>query len=209
MGAVEKGSTEEVLRPVPAWGALTGAADLQLDAWQSIPGSVVAEVQQTLFRYAWAFDDRREQLLEQCFTEDARWEGLVMGETGVGPFIGRAEVMRWLTRFWKYQKDQRRHIYTNLIVDRVDGDDAVAFAYLQLMGSSEAVSSIESVGFVRIRLRRDGASWRISEFFSGFDSPFWTMEVSEMNSWLRDLFGVAHPPETADSVAAEVNGGTV
>lgn len=179
------------LRPRPAWGAIDGLADLGLHEWQSIPGHVVAELQQVIFRYCWAFDDRRPDLLELCFTDDARWEGSVMGETTVGPFIGRDEVLRWLTRFWKYQKDQRRHIYTNVIADRVDGDEAVAYAYLQLMGSSDAESRVECVGFVRFHLRKIDQRWWISALHAGFDSPFWPMEVDDMNDWLRELFGVA------------------
>ncbi len=184
-------ATEEVLRPVPAWGSLTGATPLRVNGWQGIAGEVVAEIQQVVFRYGWAFDDRRPEILEQCFTKDASWEGRVMGETTVGPFIGREEVMRWLTRFWRYQKDQRRHIYTNLIVDEIDGDEAVAYAYLQLMGSSRASSAIESVGFIRARLRRGQSGWQIREFLAGFDSPFWSGEVSDMSDWMRGLFGIA------------------
>jgi hypothetical protein len=146
-----------------------------------------------IHRYCWAFDERRADLLGECFTEDGTWEASVMGETRVGPFDGQAQVQEWLSRFWDHQRDQRRHLILNFIVEDLHEDRATALAYLLLMGSSGASSRMESVGFYRLDFRNDAGTWRIKSLVAGFDSPFWKMDVSEMSPRVRQLFGILDP----------------
>lgn len=154
-------------------------------------------LQEVIHRYCWAFDERRADLLRECFTEDGTWEASVMGETRVGPFIGQAQVQEWLSRFWDHQRDQRRHLILNFIVEDLREDRATALAYLLLMGSSNATSGMESVGFYRLDFRCDDGTWRIESLQAGFDSPFWKMDVSEMSPRVRELFGISDAPPEA------------
>lgn len=147
-------------------------------------------LQEVIHRYCWAFDERRADLLAECFTTDAVWQASVMAETRVGPFVGHAAVQEWLGRFWDHQRDQRRHLILNFIVEDLQGDEATALAYLLLMGSSNAESRMETVGLYRLRYRREDVRWRISELAAGFDSPFWTMDVADMSPRVRQLFGI-------------------
>jgi hypothetical protein len=187
----ENAQDRPVLQPLPGWGHALGIIELAPAAvWSEIPGTILGEVQQCLNRYSWMFDDHRPELLEECFTEDAVWEASVMGEVRVGPFEGRVKVMEWLTRFWKYQRDQRRHAFTNFIVDEYTGDEAIAYCYLQLFGSSRSQSQFETSGFCRFVLRRVGNRWAIQRFSAGFDSPFWTMKLEDMSPHLKELFGI-------------------
>lgn len=180
------------LRPVPAWAHAAGILSLSpvhrgdapdLDDRQAL--------QERIHRYCWAFDERRPDLLRECFTQDAVWAASVMGETKIGPFVGQAEVQEWLARFWAHQRDQRRHLILNFIVEELREDRATALAYLLLMGSSDAVTRLETSGFYRLEYTRQNGEWKISSLFGGFDSPFWTMEVSDMSPRVRQLFGIS------------------
>ncbi|MCU1530165.1 MAG: hypothetical protein JWP75_3928 [Frondihabitans sp.] len=158
--------------------------------WSVVPPALLPEVQQCVNRYSWAYDDRRPDALAECFTEDAVWEASIMDEFQVGPFVGRDRVMEWLTRFWPYQRDQRRHVFTNFVVDEFDGDLITAYCYLQLFGSRHSESAFETAGFVRFQLARAGEHWAIRRFSAGFDSPFWAMPVADMTPELIELFGI-------------------
>jgi hypothetical protein len=165
------------------------------DVWGAVDAVLLPQVQQVVNRYSWTFDDRREDALRELFTEDAVWEASVMAETTVGPFVGRDAIMAWLTRFWRYQRDQRRHVFTNFVVDEFDGTDLIAYCYLQLFGSRKAASGFEVAGFARFVLTRVGSRWSIKRFSAGFDAPFWSMPVEEMTDELRELFGIGeHRP---------------
>ncbi len=187
------------LRPPPAWEHRTGAVQLRTTAERSVVPALDARqaLQEVIHRYCWAFDERRADLLRECFTEDGTWEASVMGETRVGPFDGQAQVQEWLARFWDHQRDQRRHLILNFIVEDLHEDRATALAYLLLMGSSDAASRMESVGFYRLDFRSDAGTWRIKSLVAGFDSPFWKMDVSEMSPRVRQLFGILDVPEDA------------
>jgi hypothetical protein len=154
-------------------------------------------LQEVIHRYCWAFDERRADVLRECFTEDGTWEASVMGETRVGPFLGQDQVQEWLSRFWDHQRDQRRHMILNFLVEDLSEDRATALAYLLLMGSSDAASRMETVGFYRLDFRNEAGTWRIEALRAGFDSPFWTMDVSAMSPRVRQLFGILDAPSGA------------
>ena len=63
--------------------------------------------------------------------------------------MGRSAVVGWLTGFWPHQTDQRRHVVTNLIVERCEGNSATCLAYLLLVGSTRATVALESAGLYR------------------------------------------------------------
>lgn len=181
------------LRPVPAWASGTGLIELNPHPDQVEPG-LRAQLQERAHRYCWGFDERRIDVLTGCFTEDAVWRGDVMGETAVGPFTGRPEILRYLTTFWPHQKDQRRHILSNFIVETAQERAASALCYLQLMGSRDAASRLEITGLYSFRYRLDGDTWRICALTAGFDAPFWKRPVATMRPEIRERFGVLDAP---------------
>lgn len=179
------------LHPVPGWAHGSGYMSLSPALPAGASGDVLAAVQDAVARYAWAFDDRRPEHFDDVFTADAVWEGMVMGEQRVGPFVGRDKIREWLTRFWRYQKDQRRHIYVNFVVDGDDGHTVTAACYMLLYGSRDSNSGFETAGFLRTELvRTETGRLKIRRFSAGFDSPFWTMPVEEMSPKLRTIFGI-------------------
>lgn len=183
------------LRPVPAWAHVNNIVSLRSNAQRDFANAFDPRqaMQEIIHRYCWAFDERRADLLLECFTEDAVWEANVMGETCVGPFVGQANVQEWLTRFWNHQRDQRRHLILNFIVEELSTDHATALTYLLLLGSSKAETRMEATGFYRLKFRLTADGWRISSLFGGFDSPFWKMDVKDMSLEVRQLFGILEP----------------
>jgi hypothetical protein len=105
---------------IPAWAHRTGMLALG-DAHR--PDEAQAMADRSLFseriaRYCWAYDERRREALADCFTQDAIWEGNVLGQVAIGPFVGREKIVTWLTEFWPYQHVQRRHMILNTIVEK-------------------------------------------------------------------------------------------
>ncbi|GAC1325506.1 MAG: hypothetical protein NVSMB13_08790 [Mycobacteriales bacterium] len=188
-------SEPAALRPAPAWAHATDLVRLRSRAEREVTPAADPRqaMQELIHRYCWSFDERRSDLLGECFTDDAVWEASVMGETRVGPFVGRPAVQEWLARFWDHQRDQRRHCIVNFVVEDLHDDHGTALAYLLLMGSSGAESRLETAGFYQLDYRRLAHGWAISHLRAGFDSPFWTMEVRDMSPRVRALFGIAEP----------------
>jgi hypothetical protein len=160
-----------------------------------VAGPAPAEV---VSRYCWAFDQHRPDLLEECFTEDAVWEGAVSGSEAVGPIRGRARILEWLSGFWPHQHDQRRHILTNFLVEHLAAETAEIHAYLLLTSAKDGAVSLETTGFYRTQLALVDERWRIRHLFAAFDAPFWPGKVENLSDRGRarhGLFGATAPTE--------------
>lgn len=129
-------------------------------------------IAERIHRYGWGYDERNVDMLGDCFTDEGVWEGSLMGGDRVGPYRGRSEVVAFLTDFWKIQDDQRRHIFTNIVVEFSTADRAVAHAYLQLTASDGAVMRAVTTGPYRLVLHAEAGVWRIAHLLAGFDAPF-------------------------------------
>jgi hypothetical protein len=177
---------------ISAWAHRVGLLDLgsSVPASERCEASDRAAICERIARYAWAYDERRIEHLGECFTDDAIWEGNVLGQVPIGPFEGREAISDWLSKFWPHQKDQRRHMILNTIVEAQNDGTAVTLSYLMLMASKGDAVSIESMGFYRVAYRRDGPAWRIARLTAGFDKPFWPGQLETMSEAGRARHGV-------------------
>lgn len=162
-------------RPVPGWSRSMGHS--RVGPGPATPESDPAldriHIADRIFRYAWGFDERNLDGIGECFTEDGIWEGWIEGTTQVGPFNGRAAIRQFMGDFFPHQVDQRRHIFTNVLIDDYDGTSATAHAYLLLMGSTQGESVPVTVGPYRFDLIKDhDGVWRLTHLRGGWDSPF-------------------------------------
>ncbi|MHB1953600.1 MAG: nuclear transport factor 2 family protein [Sulfobacillus sp.] len=167
-------SDQPILHPSPGWAS--GAKRITLKALKlsqsSDEAAARSQIAERIFRYGWAYDERNPELLGDCFSENGIWEGSVMGVEDVGPFEGRAEIVKFLSSFWDFQQDQRRHLFTNIIIDDLKETRAVAHAYLILTASSNSTMTPVTTGPYRFELLRQADSWRLTLLSGGFDAPF-------------------------------------
>jgi ketosteroid isomerase-like protein len=162
------------LRPAPAWAGDSGHIGLSdavgaTDAGAAIDRLLIGE---RIARYGWCYDERDPDGLRDCFTSDGLFEARLMGTDAMDAVEARDAIVDFLVASWQDLADQRRHIFTNFIVD-LDGDSAVAHAYLLLVASSDASMVPQTVGPYRMEVaREDDGVWRISRMSAGFDAPY-------------------------------------
>jgi SnoaL-like protein len=180
------------LHPVPAWAHGNGFLELAEAEPLSDPAQVADRllIVERVHRYCWSYDERRLELLRDCFTPDGIWEGNVMGEIPIGPFVGAEEITRWMTEFWPVQRDQRRHMILNAIMLEQGPEEATALTYLLLTGAKDSSVRVETTGFYRTRMRKDGGRWRIAHLFAGFDAPFWPGKLEQLSERGRARHGI-------------------
>jgi nuclear transport factor 2 (NTF2) superfamily protein len=168
-------TAEHALRPEAGWASQRGHIRMGRQERATGPAEAIDRllVAERIARYGWAYDERDRAALTDCFTEDGVWEGLLMGRDAVGPFTGRSAVVEFLAGFWQTQTDQRRHMFTNVVVEELSPAAATAHAYLLLTSASEGVLTPVSSGPYRFALAcaADG-TWRIRHLAAGFDVPF-------------------------------------
>lgn len=158
--------------PAPGWARSTGQVRLRPPS-DALDGTLARLlIAECVARYAWAYDERDADALADCFTADGVWEGSLMGSHQIGPHQGREAVVDFLSAFWPEQEDQRRHVFTNLVVDLESPDRATAHAYLVLTSAAGGSVRPVTTGPYRFDLRTERDVWRLSRLSAGFDAPF-------------------------------------
>ncbi len=136
---------------LPGWAHHSGALAMGGGVAGADPDAARLVIERVA-RYCWAYDERRADLLADCFTEDGVWEGNVLDKVPVGPFIGRAKILKWLTEFWPHQHDQRRHMLLNNLVESLyrgqRGNAQLSAADVERWGGPK----VECTGFYRCEL---------------------------------------------------------
>lgn len=160
--------------PVPAWSTNAERTAInpetpRADSNEALDRALIAE---RINRYGWAFDERRLDQMTECFTEDAVWEGSVMGIDTYGPFNGRGGIRAFMSDFFPVQTDQRRHQFSNFVIEFTSENHAVAHAYLVLWGSENDHTQPVTAGPYRFALVRQDGVWLLSELHGGWDSHF-------------------------------------
>ncbi|GIX29757.1 MAG: hypothetical protein KatS3mg124_0229 [Porticoccaceae bacterium] len=128
-----------------------GASLSEADRWA---------IGELLARAAHALDDRDASALEACFAEDAVMSLRIADGDLIGPFAGRAAIMKLMHDSWAQQRDRRRHVVSNLYFVSESPAEAEAISYLTLLATEDGQIALLSAGVYRDRLvRRDGRWW--------------------------------------------------
>lgn len=135
--------------------------------------SARAEIENTLHRAAWGYDEDDVDLIANCFTEDATMS-LRIGRDGdlIGPFEGRDAIRKLHADSLKSQTDQRRHNISNLIVEEETPDSATVVSNLTLLSVADGKLTTLSSGWYRDQLVRAGGAWRIKDRYVYLDLPY-------------------------------------
>lgn len=169
-----KTSFESEPLPTPGWGSSSGALALKPASDNMISDFSLDRILilDRVFRYAWAFDERRLDALQNCFTQNAVWEGNTQGISPVPPIHGREAIASWLAAFWDRQSDQRRHMMFDVVVNDQTPETAQVLVSLALTSASEGKLSIVLTSFYRLEVVKVEQRWRIAHLFEGFDVDF-------------------------------------
>ena len=129
------------------------------------------EIENTLHRYTFGYDNCDWSVVESCFTEGAVLSLRVGDGALVGPYEGREAVLKMMRDASHSQGDQRRHVTTNVIIQE-DGHDATSVAYLTLFSAKNGVLTPLSTGEYHDKLLRTSMGWKLSERHIGLDLPY-------------------------------------
>lgn len=178
--------------PTPAWGHAVGALAMRrpIVPQERSPAIERCLITERPSRYCWGYDERRADLLGECFTQEAVWEGTVAGAQRVGPLTGREKIIDWLTEFWPHQHHQPRHVLLNTVIEEQSENYARTLSYLLLTTARRGEVALSTTGFYRLELARVGGSWQIVHLFAGFDAPFWPGKLERLGERGRARHGI-------------------
>ena len=165
---------EDQISVRPSWGHIDEVIHLNHDQ-TLVSKELLADrilIAERMHRYGWAFDERQEEALSECFTESATWQANIMGTSTIGPFNGKSEIINFMKGFWPNQLDQRRHNITNVIVESQSEKAASVMAYLVLMSASAQGLKPVTTGFYKVEMVKSDGTWKIQTLLVGFDLSY-------------------------------------
>jgi 3-phenylpropionate/cinnamic acid dioxygenase small subunit len=133
------------------------------------------EIENALFRWAWAYDECDLEGFIDALTEDASVKVEVAGGSVVGPMNGHAAIREFFGGRLAIRTERRRHVTTNVIIDEETADEARTRSYLTLIQFADGKPNVVSTGWYRdLLVKRDGI-WKIKDRHA-------FLEVSELPS---------------------------
>ena len=87
----------------------------------------------------------------------------ISGAEQMGPYIGRAEVMKHFLDHHATQTDQRRHITTNVVVDDETDTSASVISCLTLLVTEDNVIRLQASGLYRDQFVKTDVGWQIKQ----------------------------------------------
>ena len=129
------------------------------------------EIHELLGRSALAYDERDMSALEAGFAKNATMSMRIAGGDLVGPFEGRAAVMKLFTDSMATQSDVRRHIVSNIFFDE-SGTDPIAISNLTLVATENGEIQLLSAGIYRDTVVHEDGSWRIANRYIELDKSY-------------------------------------
>ncbi|WP_293970071.1 nuclear transport factor 2 family protein [Sphingomonas sp.] len=155
--------------PRQAWAHLDGKIALRGNRPPVADAIDMLMIQEAFGRYGIAYDEGRDAVLAGLFTEDVVVD---VAEGSAKPFQsvkGHAAVMHNFTSAFSQQRDQRRHCFSNVLVEEVTGDVATALAYAIVTVAADGLTLGATVIYTT-RLRKQDGLWRFAYMFIGMDA---------------------------------------
>lgn len=132
-----------------------------------------AEIENTLGRAAWGYDENDVDLIASQFIETATMT-MQIGRDGdtIGPFDGREAIRTLHADSLAGQTDQRRHNISNLVVVKETVDSASTTSNLTLLSIEDGAIRVLSSGWYRDELVKQGDAWLIASRHIYLDLPY-------------------------------------
>lgn len=132
-----------------------------------------AEIENTLGRAAWGYDENDVDLITAQFTESASMT-LRIGREGdlIGPFEGREAIRKLHADSLAAQTDQRRHNISNVWLEKESADEATVVSNLTLLSVQDGSVRVLSSGWYRDELVREDGAWLIRNRHVYLDLPY-------------------------------------
>ncbi|MDP5055161.1 MAG: nuclear transport factor 2 family protein [Congregibacter sp.] len=125
-----------------------------------------------LSRSAYAYDERKLDLLEACFTTHASFSIRITGvEDLIGPFEGTEAIMGLYRGSLEAQTDVRRHVVSNAFFES-EAAEPVVISNLTLFATENGEARLLCTGVYRDQMKSTEAGWCIHRRHLDLDSPY-------------------------------------
>jgi hypothetical protein len=120
-------------------------------------------IHELLSRAAYAFDERKIDMLKACYSENANMLVNIADGTTYGPFEGREAIMALLEGTLDAQTDTRRHVISNFIFEKEGKKDATVLSQIVLFATENGEIKVLTSGIYRDEVEKNNGTWQITD----------------------------------------------
>ena len=157
--------------PPQNWASKAGLVNLQPNGKAETTSSVLDRllIQEAFSRWGIAWDEARLDVVRSLFTKDGEVVITLGSAKPLTHLAGPDAIAKYVEGASKVQLDQRRHAMTNIVIDRLTGDEATTIAYGVVTIAADGLSLGATVIYSgELRKESDGV-WRFSKLVIGMD----------------------------------------
>jgi len=129
-------------------------------------------IHELLNRAAYSFDERKMDMLEQCFDPAATMLVNITGTGEVGPFEGRDAIMQLMATTLDAQTDVRRHVISNFFFESEGETTARVVSSVVVFSVEHGKIDVIISGIYRDDVLKNSDGWQISHRHLDLDLPF-------------------------------------
>lgn len=130
------------------------------------------KISELLNKSSYALDERKLEMLEACFADDAVMSLRIEGGNLIGPFNGQEEIMKLMKDSMDTQTDQRRHIISNIFFQEEDEEVAKVVSYLTLFATENGEINLLTTGTYQDEVARVAGEWKIKKRHLDLELPY-------------------------------------
>ncbi|MDR6123520.1 3-phenylpropionate/cinnamic acid dioxygenase small subunit [Bacillus sp. SLBN-46] len=130
------------------------------------------KIGELLSKSAYALDERKLEMLGECFSEDAIFTMRIAEGNLVGPFTGHGEIMNLMKDSMETQTDKRRHVVSNVFFEKVDSEHASVLSYLSLFATENGNIKLLTTGLYQDEVVKINHQWKIKKRHIDLELPY-------------------------------------
>ncbi len=153
------------------WAHRAGLIDLAIPAAEGprLAADDRFALQELFARYAIAYDERRMDVLRDCFTDDATYQ-VQMGDRVLARFEGADRAVAGMGSVMAEQGPaQRRHLMTNLVLSPAGDGSVRAIAYATVVVATAAGPALGAAAVYAATVVRAAGTWKFRQVRLGMD----------------------------------------
>ena len=126
-------------------------------------------IHEAFARYGMAHDEVQIDILAALFTDDAVLEVAKGSGKPFQSVKGGKAIVANFANVLSQQLDQRRHCFTNILIEKLEGDEASSLAYGLVSVAADGLILVATVFYAADLKRGPDGHWRFTRLFIGMD----------------------------------------
>jgi hypothetical protein len=157
--------------PSQAWASKSGRIALKAPAAVATTGSALDYllIHEQFYRFGMAHDELQFDVLQHLFAKNAKLELMRGSGTPFAAYDGVDAIVGNFQQVLTFQADQRRHCFSNVLVEELTSNAARALAYGVVTVAHDGLSIGATVFYSARFVRNSNRAWQFSYLMIGMD----------------------------------------